>query len=130
VRGAVAVLGLGDRRVNGIEVALVTIEAPLVESAAGTTDVHRSAEPIDVGQPGEGDALSFELQVPRDSCTSFESAFRRVTHAVEVKVELGTLWKTSRAVRLPIVTDEVIDVFAAAGLKKPDISILSEEFLA
>lgn len=29
-----------------------------------------------------------------------------------------------------IVTDEVIDVFAAAGLKKPDISILSDEFLA
>jgi type I restriction enzyme R subunit len=29
-----------------------------------------------------------------------------------------------------IVSDRVIDVFAAAGLKKPDISILSEEFLA
>ncbi|HEY7942716.1 MAG TPA: type I restriction endonuclease subunit R, partial [Candidatus Limnocylindrales bacterium] len=29
-----------------------------------------------------------------------------------------------------IVTDQVIDVFAAAGLPKPDISILSEEFLA
>ena len=27
-------------------------------------------------------------------------------------------------------SDEVIDIFAAAGLKKPDISILSEEFLA
>jgi type I restriction enzyme, R subunit len=29
-----------------------------------------------------------------------------------------------------VVTDEVIDIFAAAGLKKPDISILSDEFLA
>jgi type I restriction enzyme R subunit len=29
-----------------------------------------------------------------------------------------------------LVSDEVIDIFAAAGLKKPDISILSEEFLA
>ena len=29
-----------------------------------------------------------------------------------------------------VSSDEVIDVFAAAGLKKPDISILSEEFLA
>jgi type I restriction enzyme R subunit len=28
------------------------------------------------------------------------------------------------------VSDEVIDIFAAAGLKKPDISILSDEFLA
>lgn len=29
-----------------------------------------------------------------------------------------------------IASDEVIDVFAAAGLKKPDISILSDEFLS
>src|SRR5438874_4910643 len=29
-----------------------------------------------------------------------------------------------------VSTDEVVDIFAAAGLKKPDISILSEEFLA
>ena len=29
-----------------------------------------------------------------------------------------------------IAPGEVIDIFAAAGLKKPDISILSDEFLA
>src|SRR5207248_698590 len=29
-----------------------------------------------------------------------------------------------------VASDEVMDIFAAAGLKKPDISILSEEFLA
>jgi type I restriction enzyme R subunit len=29
-----------------------------------------------------------------------------------------------------LVTDQVVDIFAAAGLKKPDISILSDEFLA
>ncbi len=29
-----------------------------------------------------------------------------------------------------VVSDEVIDIFAAAGLKKPDISVLSDEFLA
>jgi type I restriction enzyme, R subunit len=29
-----------------------------------------------------------------------------------------------------IVSGEVVDIFAAAGLKKPDISILSDEFLA
>jgi len=28
-----------------------------------------------------------------------------------------------------VVSDEVVDIFAAAGLRKPDISILSEEFL-
>jgi type I restriction enzyme R subunit len=29
-----------------------------------------------------------------------------------------------------VVSDEVVDIFAAAGLKKPDISILSDEFLS
>jgi len=29
-----------------------------------------------------------------------------------------------------MVSDEVVDIFAAAGLKRPDISILSDEFLA
>jgi type I restriction enzyme, R subunit len=29
-----------------------------------------------------------------------------------------------------VVSDEIIDIFAAAGLKKPDLSILSDEFLA
>jgi len=29
-----------------------------------------------------------------------------------------------------VASGEVIDIFAAAGLKKPDISILSDEFLA
>ncbi|MGQ0536442.1 MAG: type I restriction endonuclease subunit R, partial [Methanobacteriota archaeon] len=29
-----------------------------------------------------------------------------------------------------VATDEVIDIFSAAGLKKPDLSILSDEFLA
>jgi type I restriction enzyme R subunit len=29
-----------------------------------------------------------------------------------------------------VATDEVIDIFSAAGLRKPDISILSDEFLA
>src|SRR5207244_12574161 len=29
-----------------------------------------------------------------------------------------------------LVSDEIVDIFSAAGLKKPDISILSDEFLA
>ena len=29
-----------------------------------------------------------------------------------------------------LVSEQVIDVFDAAGIKKPDISILSDEFLA
>jgi type I restriction enzyme, R subunit len=29
-----------------------------------------------------------------------------------------------------LISDEIVDIFSAAGLKKPDISILSDEFLA
>ncbi len=37
---------------------------------------------------------------------------------------------SGRSSRAAIVSDEVVDIFAAAGLDKPDISILSDEFLA
>ncbi len=42
------------------------------------------------------------------------------------ELELAIRQIISRAV----LSDEVVDIFAAAGLKKPDISILSDEFLA
>jgi type I restriction enzyme R subunit len=42
------------------------------------------------------------------------------------ELELAIRQIISRAV----MSDEVVDIFAAAGLKKPDISILSDEFLA
>jgi len=42
------------------------------------------------------------------------------------EIELAIRQIVSKAVS----SDEVIDIFAAAGLKKPDISILSDEFLA
>ena len=42
------------------------------------------------------------------------------------EIDIAIRQIVSRAVS----ADEVIDIFAAAGLKKPDISILSEEFLA
>ena len=41
-------------------------------------------------------------------------------------------WKHAirQIVSRAVASDQVIDIFAAAGLKKPDISILSDEFLA
>lgn len=44
----------------------------------------------------------------------------------EEELDLAIRQIVSRAV----VPDGVVDLFAAAGLKKPDISVLSEEFLA
>ena len=44
----------------------------------------------------------------------------------EEELNLAVRQIVSRA----IASDEVVDIFAAAGLKKPDISVLSDEFLA
>ncbi|HWO58081.1 MAG TPA: HsdR family type I site-specific deoxyribonuclease, partial [bacterium] len=51
---------------------------------------------------------------------------RRVTGPTDEELNLAIRQIVSRA----ISTDKVIDIFATAGLKKPDISILSDEFLA
>lgn len=37
---------------------------------------------------------------------------------------------TRQIISKAVASDEVVDIFAAAGLKKPDLSILSEELLA
>jgi type I restriction enzyme R subunit len=50
------------------------------------------------------------------------------------KLELQTDEELDHAIRQivskAVASGEVVDIFAAAGLKKPDISILSDEFLA
>jgi len=56
-------------------------------------------------------AISKSADVDRKSPEELDHAIRQIL---------------SRAV----VSDEVIDIFKAAGLKKPDISVLSDEFLA
>jgi type I site-specific restriction-modification system R (restriction) subunit len=81
--------------------------------------------------------------------TSQDSLFREVVRAV-LNLEPTRSDKTERLRQLKdrgvyradldhairqivsraVVSDEVVDIFAAAGLKKPDISILSDEFLA
>lgn len=82
---------------------------------------------------------AFVLSVPhsealkiRDDVGFFQAVKARLT-----KYETGT-GKTEddldsaikQIISKAITSDKVIDIFAAAGLKKPDISILSEEFLA
>ena len=66
-----------------------------------------------------------------------EVAFFQAVKARLVKFETTGPGKTDEELETAIrqvidkalVTDKVIDVFDAAGIKKPDISILSEEFL-
>jgi type I restriction enzyme R subunit len=82
---------------------------------------------------------AFALAVPHEDAIAIRDdvAFFQAVKAVLTKgaggndrspdeVDHALRQIVSRAVS----SDEVIDIFAAAGLKKPDISILSDEFLA
>jgi type I restriction enzyme R subunit len=82
---------------------------------------------------------AFALAVPHDKAIAIRDdvAFFQAVRAVLAKpapgeprdveqLDLAIRQIVSRA----IVSDEVVDIFAAAGLRKPDISILSDEFLA
>ena len=82
---------------------------------------------------------AFALAVPhekaleiRDDVAFFQAAKSVLTKSASdgrrspEEIELAIRQIVSKAVS----SDEVIDIFAAAGLKKPDISILSDEFLA
>lgn len=82
---------------------------------------------------------AFALAVPHPKALEVrdEVAFFQAVKAAVVKSSGGGGGKTDaemeqairQIVSSAIATDGVVDVFAAAGLKKPDISILSEEFL-
>lgn len=83
---------------------------------------------------------AFAISVPhpftadiRDEVGLFQAIKARI-----VKVTQGSRVKTDEEIETAIkqilsdaiVSDEVVDIFDAAGIKKPDISILSDEFLA
>jgi type I restriction enzyme R subunit len=82
---------------------------------------------------------AFALAVPHEDALRIRGdvGFFQVVRSVLAKGEDGdgkTDQELDHAVQQlvsrAIVSDQVIDIFAAAGLKKPDISILSDAFLA
>ena len=82
---------------------------------------------------------AFALAVPRDEALAIrdEVGFFQAVKAALVKTERGRerpQEDLDHAIRQivagAIAPGEVIDVFSAAGLPKPDISVLSDEFLA
>jgi len=82
---------------------------------------------------------AFALAVPHDEALRIRDdvGFFQAVRAVLTKSVPGerkTDEELDHAIRQiiskAVASDEVIDIFAAAGLKKPDISILSDEFLA
>jgi len=82
---------------------------------------------------------AFALAVPSEESMRIRDdvGFFQAVRAAMVKAPLGeqrTDEELNMAIRQivsrAVASDEVVDIFAAAGLKKPDISILSEDFLA
>jgi len=82
---------------------------------------------------------AFALAVPADEVLALvdDVAFFQAVKSVLTKSaggearDPGTIDHAIRQiVSRAVASDEVIDIFAAAGLKKPDISVLSDEFLA
>ena len=63
-----------------------------------------------------------------------ETESKPLTHICGDGEKQDRSWEMEHAIRQivsgAIVPGQVIDIFSAAGLQKPDISILSEEFLA
>jgi type I restriction enzyme R subunit len=82
---------------------------------------------------------AFALAVPHPESIRIRDdvAFFQAVRAVLIKSDPGerkSVDEVDHAIRQivskAVASDEVVDIFAAAGLKKPDISILSDEFLA
>lgn len=82
---------------------------------------------------------AFALAVPHERALAIldDVAFFQAVRAVLAKGDLDDRrspeeldYAIRQIVSRAIVSDQVVDIFAAAGLKKPDISILSDEFLA
>lgn len=83
---------------------------------------------------------AFALAVPheetlriRDEVGFFQevrSALAKATVEGEGKTQEELDTAIRQLISKAIVSNEVVDIFAAAGLKRPDISILSDEFLA
>ncbi len=86
-----------------------------------------------------GLSQAFALAVPHEAALRIRDdvGFFQAVRAVLAKSTPGerrTDEELDHAIRQivsgALVADEVVDIFAAAGLKKPDLSILSDEFLA
>ena len=82
---------------------------------------------------------AFAIAIPHEKALAIkdEVAFFQAVKARLVKFDITGTGKTDEEIETAIrqvidqalVSEQVIDIFDAAGSKKPDISILSEEFL-
>jgi type I restriction enzyme R subunit len=83
---------------------------------------------------------AFALAVPHESALALREAigYFQAVRAAFIKVTVNEDGQTQddldtavrQIVSRAVASDQIVDIFAAAGLKTPDLSILSDEFLA
>ncbi len=109
--GAVALTGLGNRKIRRIEVALVAVETALVQSTAGPTEVDRRTWVVHEGPPAEAAAIPFRLKLPEDAPVTSRTPFISVDFALEATAVVA--FGRDVAIRAPVA------VFAAAAAERP-----------
>jgi len=92
----------------------------LVEAVTGLSQAFALAVPHEKALDIRDDVAFF--QAVKSVLSKSVSAGRRGPEEIDHAIR--------QIVSKAVASDEVIDIFTAAGLKKPDISILSDEFLA
>ena len=99
--GAVAVTGLGDRKLRRVEVSLCAVESALVSSTAGPAEVDRRTWVIHEGTPAEGAAIPFRLKLPDDAPVTFHTPFIRLDQRLEATAVVA--FGSDVAISAPVV---------------------------
>jgi hypothetical protein len=111
IAGAVALTGLGNRKIRRIEVALSAMETALVASTAGPTETDRRTWVVYEGTPAEGASIPFRIRLPDDAPATFHSPYIRVDQALEATAVVA--FGRDVAIRAPVT------VLATAARDRP-----------
>ena len=78
-------------------------------------------------------AASDEARAIRDEVGFFQAVRAALVEELRPTGKMSAAprsWPSSRSLSRAVVSTEIVDILKAAGIKAPDISILSDEFLA
>ncbi len=103
--GAIAVTGLGDRKLRRIELSTRCIETAIVSSTAGPAEVDRRTWTLLESTPVEGDAIPFRIVVPPELAPTFHSPFIRIDYALEVVAVVA--FGHDFSLRVPVVVERL-----------------------
>jgi hypothetical protein len=88
VSGALSLWNGAHHRLKAIELCVVAVETPLVDSSLGPTVVASTPE-VAFDPPADGESAPFELDLGEHLTTSFESHFIKVEHFVRARAVIA-----------------------------------------